>query len=126
MNESVPKKKKIVVTDDDPGIQDIFRMILERAGFDIQMISDGHEILNNNFQLPDLFILDKQLSGLDGLDICKFLKAQPSTAHVPVIMVSANPRIAVLSKEAGADNYIEKPFDIKHFLAVIRDHLPAD
>jgi DNA-binding response OmpR family regulator len=115
--------KKILVADDDPGIQDVFKIILERAGYDVEVISNGQEVLNNRYRIPHLFILDKQLSGVDGLDICKFLKAQRKTAGIPVIMVSANPQIGRLSKEAGADGYIEKPFEMKNFLKLVEKYL---
>jgi DNA-binding response OmpR family regulator len=116
-------KKKILVADDDPGIQDIFRLILEREGFEVQMIPNGNQILKNQFYLPDIFILDKQLSGVDGLDICRFLKKQKRTAHLPVIMVSANPSIGILASEAGADDYVEKPFEVKYLLKKIQTHI---
>ncbi len=117
--------KKIVVSDDDSGIQDIFRLILERAGYEVEVVCNGNDMLKNQFKLPDLFILDKQLSGVDGLDICRHLKRQKKTAHIPVIMVSANPNINLLSKEAGADDYIEKPFEMGHLLEKISSHLAA-
>ena len=113
-------KKRILVTDDDPGILDIFKIILEKAGYEVDVISNGLEILKNHFTIPDLFILDRQLSGVDGLDLCRFLKSRQDTAHVPVIMVSANPRLQDLSKEAGADDCLEKPFDLKNFLRMIK------
>jgi DNA-binding response OmpR family regulator len=111
--------KKIIVIDDDPGIQDIFRLILQREGFDVQIISNGKDILKNAFTIPDLFILDKQLSGVDGVDICLHLKKQKKTKNIPVIMISASPGIGTLAIEAGADDYLEKPFDIKALLGKI-------
>ena len=114
--------KKIVVTDDDPGLQDIFRIILERAGYEVEVISSRKRILQNQYSLPNLFILDKQLSGFDGLEPCKFLKEQESTAHIPVIMISANPGISRMAKNAGADNYIEKPFDMTRLLKMVEDY----
>lgn len=116
-------KKRIIVTDDDPGIQDIFRLILEREGYDVEIMSNGNEILKNHYTLPDLFILDKQLSGIDGLDICRHLKANKKTMAIPVIMVSANPSIGSLSREAGADDYIEKPFEVRYLLKKIQAYI---
>jgi DNA-binding response OmpR family regulator len=121
--EHIPEKKKILVTDDDPGIRDIFKIIFETAGYDVQMIINGDDILNNKFEIPDLFLLDKQLSGVDGIDICRYLKDQKATAHLPVIMISANPNIGKLSEEAGADAYIEKPFEVKHLLEMVERYI---
>jgi len=112
-------KKRILFVDDDPGIRDIVAVILSRAGYELEVKEDGTDILKNKFILPDLFLIDKQLSGINGLDLCRHLKQRKATSHIPVIMISASPDIAILSKQAGADTYIEKPFNVHHFLTVI-------
>ncbi len=116
-------KKRILIADDDPGIQEIFTLIFERAGFTVDMKMNGEDLVKNKFFLPDIFLIDKQLSGYDGLEICRQLKSRKQTKHIPVIMVSAAPDIAVLSKEAGADDYIEKPFEIKELLALVNRYV---
>ena len=113
-------KKKILVVDDDPGIQDVFRVILNREGYNVQVVPGGEEIYHDRYQAPDLFILDKQLAGTDGLEICKYLKTQEKTRAIPVIMVSANPGIGTQYAAAGADDYIEKPFELSYLLKKIR------
>jgi DNA-binding response OmpR family regulator len=113
------KKKRILVVDDDPGIQDIFSIIFEKAGFIIDIKKDGEDLLKNKFTLPDLFLIDKQLSGYSGLDVCRHLKSQNNTKNIPVIMISAAPNIGALSQEAGADSYIEKPFEVKDLLRLV-------
>lgn len=115
--------KRILVADDDPGIQDIFKIILESAGYIVEIVSNGEDLLEDKYIIPDLFLLDKRLSGIDGIDICHHLKSRKATAHIPVIMVSANPGIGILSKKAGADDFIEKPFDIKHLLEMVKTYL---
>jgi DNA-binding response OmpR family regulator len=116
-------KKKILVADDDPGIRDIFRIILVKAGYDLQIIEDANEIFENNFEVPDVFLIDKLLSGVDGLDVCRLLKTNPLTSYVSVVMVSASPDIGPLSIKAGADDYIEKPFDINYLLQVLERNI---
>jgi len=116
-------KKKIVVADDDPAVRDVFMMIFEEAGYDVETIKDGNALLKNNFSKPDLFLIDKLLSGVNGLDVCRQLKEQKATRHIPVVMISASPGIAVQSREAGADDYIEKPFDRNYLLAVIERNI---
>ena len=103
-------QKKIIIADDDPGIQDIFRIIFEKAGYVATIFSNGINILKNNYELPDIFLLDKQLADSDGLEICRYLKSRPETKFIPVIMISATPGIRQLAKEAGADDFLEKPF----------------
>lgn len=112
-------KKKILVTDDDEGVQDIFRLIFERAGYDVEVLGQASSILENNYTSPDLFVLDRQLSGQDGLKVCRFLKSQNLTKHIPVIIVSATPGIGKLAQAAGAEDFIEKPFQIKDLLSVV-------
>jgi DNA-binding response OmpR family regulator len=112
-------KKKILITDDDEGVQDIFKLIFERAGYDVAVYGEAMSILENNYTHPDLFVLDRQLSGQDGLMVCRFLKSQNSTKNIPVIIVSATPGIGKMAKEAGANDFIEKPFQIKDLLNVV-------
>lgn len=112
-------KKRILITDDDEGVQDIFKLIFERAGYEVSIYGEAVSILQNNFAHPDLFLLDRQLSGQDGLQVCKFLKNQATTKNIPVIIVSATPGIAKLAEQAGADDFIEKPFQIKDLLKVV-------
>ena len=116
-------KKKILVADDDPGIRDIFKIIFERAGYSIEIKDDAEDVLRNNFTIPDVFLIDKLLSGYDGLDICRHLKSDPLTSHIPVIMVSASPDIGVTAIKAGADDFVEKPFDLKYLLKVIERNI---
>jgi len=111
--------KKIVIIDDDEGVQDIFRLIFERAGYDVEVHGEATSILQNEFNQPDLFLLDRQLSGQDGLEVCNFLKNQTVTMNIPVIIVSATPGIEVLAKNVGADDFIEKPFQINDLLKIV-------
>jgi DNA-binding response OmpR family regulator len=119
VSSTTEQKKKVLIVDEDPGLRDIFRIIFERAGYAIEVKSDGEDVLKNKFIMPNLFLIDKQLSGTDGLDICRHLKHQKSTKKIPVIMVSAALDIAKLSREAGADFYIEKPFEVKELLQAV-------
>jgi DNA-binding response OmpR family regulator len=112
-------KKRILITDDDEGVQDIFKLIFERAGYDVEIHGEAVSIFENNYNYPDLFLLDRQLSGQDGLKVCRFLKSQSVTKNIPVIIVSATPGIGKLAQEAGADDFIEKPFQMKELLRVV-------
>ena len=111
---------KILVIDDDPAMQDAFRLIFERAQYNVIVFTCASSLLTGSAEVPDIYILDKQLPGVDGLDVCRFLKADPRTAHVPVIMVSASPHIARLAKEACADDFLEKPFRRRELLDLVQ------
>ena len=116
-------KKKILIADDDEGIRDILKIILEKAGYTLEIKEDAGEILKNNFALPDIFLIDKLLSGVDGLDVCRYLKTNPTTSGIPIIMVSASPDIGTVALKAGADDFIEKPFELGYLLKVIERNI---
>jgi CheY-like chemotaxis protein len=120
---SLMMKRRILIADDDPAIRDIFKMIFERAGYSVELKENGRDIFENNYKLPHIFLIDKQLSGSDGLSLCRYLKGNESTKHIPVIMVSASPDIGPLSQQAGADDYVEKPFDLNYLLKLIDKHV---
>ncbi|HLY68497.1 MAG TPA: response regulator [Puia sp.] len=111
--------KRILIVDDDPGVQDAYKFIFSRQKYEVVIYANGTEIFKNNYKLPDLFILDKQLSGIDGLDICSFLKKQNETKNIPVIMLSASPNLGKLAKSAGADDMLEEPFHIKELRKLV-------
>ena len=115
--------KQIIIADDDPGIRDIFEIILKRAGYMVTVYSSGEILMANNFKVPDMFILDKQLSGVDGLEVCRFLKGQESTKNIPVIIISASPYVAGSAVKAGADEFVEKPFRTKALLELLSKYL---
>jgi DNA-binding response OmpR family regulator len=116
-------KPRLLIADDDESIRDIFRLILSPENYELDIRSSGEDLLKNKFILPDLFLIDKQLSGVSGTDVCAHLKKQARTKNIPVIMISASPDIARLSKDAGADNYIEKPFDMSTLLKMIQYYI---
>ena len=75
---------------------------------------------------PQLLLMDMLLSGTDGRDVCRKLKTDPSTSKVKIIMMSAHPDADKSCREAGADDFISKPFDIDHFISVVKNLLPAN
>ena len=119
-------EKVICIIEDDEGIQDVLRIILQRAGYVTSIFFDGQAVMENNYDVPDLFLIDKQLSGMDGLDICRHLKADHSTSSIPVIMMSAYPNIRQLSKESGANDFIEKPFRVQELLSIIKKNICSE
>ncbi|WP_247233421.1 PleD family two-component system response regulator [Telluribacter sp. SYSU D00476] len=116
-------KKKVLITDDDAGIQDVYKIIFERAGYSTLIFTDGKPLLEDNYEYPDIYVLDRYLSGSDGLEICRYLKSREMTRSIPVIMISATPGIAQLAREAGADDFLEKPFKSRELLDVIARHI---
>ena len=110
------RKKKVLVADDDPAILEVITLILEDAGYDVKTTVNGQTEKLAKEYLPDLILLDIWMSGMDGRIICKDLKAQKITKHIPILMISANKDTEKIAKEAGADGFLAKPFDMKDLL----------
>ncbi|MFL5743424.1 MAG: PleD family two-component system response regulator [Niastella sp.] len=111
--------KKIIIIDDDPALQDSTSLIFSDADYEITVFPNGNNILSGEFENPDIFIIDKQLPGVDGVEICKHLKSQEATKNIPVIMMSASPDIREFSKAAGAEDFIEKPYSLKQMRGLV-------
>lgn len=102
--------KTIILIDDDVAIQDALKVLLWYDGFKVEGHSHAAFIFRQEFSIPFLFLIDRRLIGIDGLDVCRFLKSNHTTANVPVIMFSASPSVERMAYSAGADYFIEKPF----------------
>ncbi|GAO43995.1 response regulator [Flavihumibacter petaseus] len=105
--------KKIIIVDDDDAIRDSAHLILEQQGCLVTIYPDAAAILRGQFNVPDIFLIDKQLPGVDGVSLCEHLKKQERTQDVPVIIMSASPHVEQLAIDAGAAAFIEKPYSIK-------------
>jgi len=116
--------KRIFVVEDDPDISELLEFNLHLKGYNVSVFGDGsmayQRILDD---LPDLVILDLTLPGINGLDICRYMRHNDRTREIPVIMLTArtgeNDRDAGL--KSGADKFITKPFGIKEILTAIQD-----
>jgi DNA-binding response OmpR family regulator len=119
-------KKKIVVAEDDPSLQEIFSILLGKKGYEVRILLREEMYSDHSLLHADLFLLDLQLWGSSGLDICRELKMNDTTSGIPVIMISANPNIHLLAEKCGANASIEKPFDTQQLLRTIAFHLDKD
>lgn len=117
------RKEKILIADDDPAILESLRMMLEIWDYEVESVSDGNVLSKLQKSKPGLLLLDVWMSGVNGVDICKRLKQNPRTKNIPVILFSANSNIKDCTKDSGANDYIEKPFDIAELLGKIEKNL---
>lgn len=119
-------KATIYILDDNPDIRTMIQSILQFSGYSVFPLS-SKEALHQQIQLqnPDLLIMDMLLSGADGRDICKALKNDTSTSSIPVIMISAHPDAQQSCYAAGANIFIEKPFELKTFLEAVKELLKS-
>lgn len=118
-------RKKILIADDDPAILEILTLYLEEVGYEVETTDDGLALRSLEQNLPDLLLLDIWMSGWHGRDICRYLKSQETTKSLPIILFSANRETQQIAKEAGADDFITKPFDLTELLTKIERHLPV-
>jgi DNA-binding response OmpR family regulator len=112
--------KKVMIIEDDPAILDVLAIVFNRAGYMVFPYANGDFIFQGGFHIPDLFIIDKQLSGVDGLDICKHLRSLPPTSQLPIIVFSATPHLETQIKQAGANVFLEKPFNNNDLLQIAK------
>jgi two-component system, OmpR family, alkaline phosphatase synthesis response regulator PhoP len=113
----------ILVVDDEEDIQELLTLNLVREGYDVVTAGTGEQALElAQAQQPALTVLDLMLPGIGGLDVCKILKNNNKTSHIPVIMLTAKSEESdiVAGLELGADDYITKPFSSKVLVARVR------
>jgi len=117
------KVKKILIADDDPGILDAIGIMLEFEGYEVQSASNSAALLSMENGLPDLLLLDIWMSGTDGRDVCRYLKQKESTRKIPIVMISASKDIENSAREAGADDFLAKPFEMDSLLEKIGKYM---
>src|SRR5262245_14612131 len=111
---------RVLVAEDDVNVADVVGRYLEREGFEVEVVGDGRDALERALvDPPDLMVLDLMLPGLDGLEICRRVRA---LAPVPVIMLTAKGDEAdrVAGLELGADDYVAKPFSPRELTARVK------
>ncbi len=106
-------KKRILVVEDDRDINELIRYNLEREGFEVLFLYEGGQAVDVvRTRKPDLVLLDLMLPECDGLDLCRQIKNDPDTKHIPVMMITAKATESdvVAGLSIGADDYMTKPF----------------
>lgn len=120
---AAPTSKKILIVEDERDILQLVKLYLDKEGYRTLTASTGKEGLSTALShMPDLVILDLMLPEMDGLEVCKRLRADQKTATLPIIMLTAKAEESdtVIGLELGADDYITKPFSPKTLVARVK------
>jgi CheY-like chemotaxis protein len=123
----IVRKKKVLVIDDNAGILFIMQQALELKQYEVHL-SETYPGIGYVEQIaPDLICLDVSLVGQDGRDVARELKADVRTRHIPIIILTAYPNAEDMAHEAGANDFLSKPFDLNILWAMAAKHTsPAD
>jgi two-component system, OmpR family, alkaline phosphatase synthesis response regulator PhoP len=115
-------RRRVLLVEDESDIAEAISYHLGKAGLVVKVARTGEEGLDAVRRGVDLVLLDLNLPGMDGLEVCRMIRRQASTAHVPIIIVSARAEEVdrVLGLEMGADDYLVKPFSLKELAARCR------
>lgn len=116
-------KERILVVDDEEDLLELIRYNLSKEGYRVTCVGTGEDALREaRANPPDLIVLDLLLPHVDGLEVCKLLKNDARTRHLPIVMLTAKGEEAdmVAGLELGADDYITKPFSPRVLIARVR------
>jgi DNA-binding response OmpR family regulator len=119
----VPLAKKVLIVEDEKEILNLVKLYLEKEGYRVYTAVNGLEGLKQvKAERPDLVILDLMLAEMDGLEVCKRLRANQDTAMLPIIMLTAKAgeTDTIIGLELGADDYVTKPFSPKALVARVK------
>src|SRR4030095_2828172 len=116
-------RTRVLVVDDEADLLELVHYNLTKTGYDVACVMSGEEALAHvRSSPPDLIVLDVLLPGLDGLEVCKTLRRNPTTAGIPIVVLPARSEDADVfaALELGADDYLTKPFSPRVLLARIK------
>ncbi|KKQ80460.1 MAG: Response regulator receiver [Candidatus Daviesbacteria bacterium GW2011_GWA1_38_7] len=121
------KQKRILVVDDDLSILEVIKIILEEENYHVTTASKINTI-DSLFRdnIPDLILLDIWMTGIDGREIARRLKSHAKYKNIPIVVISAHNDTPKMAKEAGADGFLPKPFDIPNLVATVKKHTEKD
>ena len=113
------RQLRVVLIEDDAALNDGLALSLAKSGYIVHSFLTTEEFEMALLQPADIYLLDKQLPGIDGVELCKRLKSHTLTSGIPVIIMSASPDAAYYTKQAGGDAFLEKPFTRKQLLEIM-------
>ena len=114
-------RKRVLILDDDIDILQICTIVLKKKGFDVQTLNNSSQVVAQvrSYQ-PDVILMDNWIPGPGGIEATRLLKQDPATQDIPVIFFSANSNVTQLAREARADYFLQKPFDITELEGIVQ------
>jgi two-component system cell cycle response regulator DivK len=113
--------KRVLILDDDPDILQICAIVLKKKGFDVSTLNTSNQVIDQvRTYHPDVILMDNWIPGPGGIEATRMLKLAPETHDIPVIFFSANSNVTQLAREAQADYFLQKPFDITELEAIVQ------
>lgn len=115
---------RITIVDDDKDSRNLLQVFLRNQQFIVETFSTAESFFADGVLNSDLYIIDINLGGISGIEVCEKLKSSPETQPRKVLIISAHPEIEKLSREACADDYLPRPFSQSLLLAKIHGLIP--
>lgn len=116
---------RIYIAENDREVQRALKAVLIKRGYEVTIFETGYPIVTMMDEWPDVFLIEIELPGINGLEVCKWLKSHDSSRNIPVIFLSGDPYLKILAASAHADDYIEKPLLYPRVIRKIRECLLA-
>ena len=113
--------KRVLILDDDPDILQICSIVLKKKGFDVSTLNTSNQVVDQvRIHQPNVILMDNWIPGPGGIEATKELKSTPDLQNIPVIFFSANSNVTQLAREAQADYFLQKPFDITELETIVQ------
>jgi DNA-binding response OmpR family regulator len=113
----------ILIVEDDPQVARLIALVLQRNGYQSEIVADGQTALQRaSAGQPAIIFADLTIKGLGGEKLCVALKAQPDTKSIPVIVVSGDRDIADKARQCGADDFLGKPFEFEDLVRLVKKY----
>ena len=117
----------ILVVEDDPQVARLIALVLQRSGYESQVVADGESALDRALELkPAMIFADLTIKGMGGEVLCSTLKSNPDTRGIPYVVVSGDRDIAEKARVCGADDYMGKPFEFDDLIRLVNKYARAE
>ena len=127
-SESLERLSRVLIIEDTPDIRNLLRFLLQSTGIQVMAVGDGKSAMEliECWPAPDVILLDRMLPYIDGDQLLRAIRAEPTWSHVPIIVVSAKAQSEEIAEAmaAGATEYITKPFSPVQVMKVMEKYLP--